>query len=83
MPRSFHAGEQWKRCDRCGILTPYSQLLLDKGTLLCDRYGCRDRVDDEVHKKYVAKVLSQPSEEGTDRSAQLYFAPEDWDGHDI
>lgn len=82
MPRRHLVGDQWDTCDRCGILTPSGKMHIDKGLKLCDRSMCNDKVDDEVHLKEMSRILAAPTQEGADRRSEMYFAQEDWDGHD-
>ena len=82
MPRTTRVGDQWKSCDRCEILTPLSRLVIIDGLALCDRRGCIDDPlqKDEMHQRLVGEILSDGAQtEGTDRRADLYFAPSDWD----
>lgn len=78
MPRTHKIGDQWRNCDRCEILTPLSRLVIEDGLKLCDR-GCRDNLDDNIRQRLIGRILSVPSEENTDRTAKLYYAPNDWD----
>lgn len=82
MPRSTKVGDQWKLCDRCEILTPLSRLVVIDGLALCDRYGCIDNplYKDEMDLRLQALIL-ESGEEGTDRRADLYFTPNDWDNN--
>lgn len=76
MPRPTKCGDQWKECDRCGILTPMSRLLLMDELILCDRAGCRDTIDKEIHIRLVGQLLAAPTREGEDRRSDLYFLGE-------
>lgn len=60
-------GEQWDVCDRCGFLFPLSQLVKQKGLLICSRRTCFDNLEIERRERNIEQVLGAGVEqEGAD-----------------
>lgn len=77
-------GEQWDRCDRCGLLFPMSQLVKQKGMLLCTRkYSCFDDLEIERRDIMIMQILGTGVEqEGVDLRAIDRGFFEGWDETD-
>lgn len=77
-------GEQWDFCDRCGFMFPMSQLVKQKGLLLCTRtQTCFDDLEIERRDIKIMSILGEGVEqEGVDlRSIDRGFF-ESWDETD-
>jgi hypothetical protein len=59
--------QQWDTCDRCGFFFPMSQLVKQKGLLICTRRTCFDNLTVERIPWVIEQVLGPtPEVEGAD-----------------
>lgn len=71
MPQRTRVGDQWQECQRCGILTPLSQIVYQNGSYICQRAGCLDSGEKEQRDQLLAEELARDTDEGMDRRVDL------------
>lgn len=66
-PVNNRTGQQWDMCDRCGFMYPMSQLVKQKGLLICTTGKCFDNLVVERRPWTIMQVLgSGVDQEGAD-----------------
>ncbi len=63
---------QWSKCGRCGFSFPLSQLITQKGLLVCPKDI--DNLDIEYRPKVIAEILAD-TEETSNEMQQVFDDP--------
>ena len=65
-PNNARRYQQWQECDRCGFMYPMSELIVQKGLLICTE-KCFDNLTVEQRPWMIMQVLGPtPEVEGAD-----------------